>query len=341
MIVDILSLVKRNILISPLEGEKKFLSELCELRNFREGYKKYKNSDRATECAMTNVSDKKGKIKMNKNNLQQKQPNNPVAFLENKHSLLPDTAFSRFTSHFSRKRIAFTLAEVLITLGIVGVVAAITMPTLINKYRVKVLENQFKKANSVLQQALKKSVYEIGYSDVSDLNIPGRQVTPANYAELKSNVDKLNEVWIKQFVGAKKVSQSYLENKENISCYGILGGRAANRAGCLFIAGADGSYILPDGMLVSKLVAQNGGANHPGQIRFVFDINGPYKGPNRWGHDIFMYDSVPNYNPYCHPFKGDSHRNEGCYNWAIRNVNPVDNSKSYWDMLFKPRSYFE
>ena len=48
---------KCNILISPLEGEKKFLSELCELRNFREGYKKYKYSDRATECAMTNVGD--------------------------------------------------------------------------------------------------------------------------------------------------------------------------------------------------------------------------------------------------------------------------------------------
>ena len=40
--------VKCNILISPLEGEKKFLGELCELRNFREGYKKYKNSDCAT-----------------------------------------------------------------------------------------------------------------------------------------------------------------------------------------------------------------------------------------------------------------------------------------------------
>ena len=51
--VDILSLFKRNILISPLEGEKKFLSEFCELRNFREGYKKPKNTDRATECAMT------------------------------------------------------------------------------------------------------------------------------------------------------------------------------------------------------------------------------------------------------------------------------------------------
>ena len=32
-----LSLNLRNILISPLEGEKKFLSELNELRNFREG----------------------------------------------------------------------------------------------------------------------------------------------------------------------------------------------------------------------------------------------------------------------------------------------------------------
>ena len=47
---------KRNILISPIEGEKKFLGELCELRNFREGYKKYKTLDRATWCAMTCLS---------------------------------------------------------------------------------------------------------------------------------------------------------------------------------------------------------------------------------------------------------------------------------------------
>ena len=53
---------RRNTLLSPLEGEKKFLSELCELRNFREGYKKYKNSDRATECAMTDVGDDLVKI---------------------------------------------------------------------------------------------------------------------------------------------------------------------------------------------------------------------------------------------------------------------------------------
>ena len=42
-----------------------------------------------------------------------------------------ETVFSRFTSYFSRKRTAFTLAEVLITLGIIGIVAALTLPTLI------------------------------------------------------------------------------------------------------------------------------------------------------------------------------------------------------------------
>ena len=37
-IKKILDLTKRNCGFSPLEGEKKFLSELYELRNFREGY---------------------------------------------------------------------------------------------------------------------------------------------------------------------------------------------------------------------------------------------------------------------------------------------------------------
>ena len=39
--------------------------------------------------------------------------------------------------HFSRKSGAFTLAEVLITLGIIGVVAAMTLPTLIRRRKDK------------------------------------------------------------------------------------------------------------------------------------------------------------------------------------------------------------
>lgn len=50
---------------------------------------------------------------------------------------------------------AFTLAEVLITLGIIGVVAALTMPALIAKYQEKALETQYAKAKTVLANGYK------------------------------------------------------------------------------------------------------------------------------------------------------------------------------------------
>lgn len=53
------------------------------------------------------------------------------------------------------KYFAFTLAEVLITLGIIGVVAAMTIPSLIKQYQRIVLETQFNKAVSNLHQAVK------------------------------------------------------------------------------------------------------------------------------------------------------------------------------------------
>lgn len=55
----------------------------------------------------------------------------------------------------------FTLAEVLITLGIIGVVAAMTIHSLINTYRAKELETRFKKADSIIQQALRKTAMKL------------------------------------------------------------------------------------------------------------------------------------------------------------------------------------
>ena len=48
---------------------------------------------------------------------------------------------------------AFTLAEVLITLGIIGIVAAMTLPALINKAEEYILKQQFKKVYNTLQNA--------------------------------------------------------------------------------------------------------------------------------------------------------------------------------------------
>lgn len=57
---------------------------------------------------------------------------------------------------------AFTLAEVLITLGIIGVVAAMTLPTVIGKYRRMVASTKLKKFYSVINQSIERSFAEKG-----------------------------------------------------------------------------------------------------------------------------------------------------------------------------------
>ena len=67
-------------------------------------------------------------------------------------------------SYFRHWRGAFTLAEVLITLGIIGVVAALTIPTLMANHRKQVVETSLEKFYSTMNQAIKMA--EVDYGDV-------------------------------------------------------------------------------------------------------------------------------------------------------------------------------
>ena len=68
------------------------------------------------------------------------------------------------------KNPAFTLAEVLITLGIIGVVAAITMPTLIQNHRKQETVTKLKKIYSMVNQAIKLSEVEYGEHENWDMD---------------------------------------------------------------------------------------------------------------------------------------------------------------------------
>lgn len=68
-----------------------------------------------------------------------------------------------------KSRFGFTLAEVLITLGIIGVVAAMTMPVLSENISNAITVNKLKKINSVLAQAMLFTVVEDG--DYNSLNV--------------------------------------------------------------------------------------------------------------------------------------------------------------------------
>jgi len=67
-------------------------------------------------------------------------------------------------------KVGFTLAEVLITLGIIGVVAAMTIPTLMQKYYEKQTVAKLKETYSILSQALKSASQEEGLPEEWDCN---------------------------------------------------------------------------------------------------------------------------------------------------------------------------
>lgn len=68
----------------------------------------------------------------------------------------------------NNKRFGFTLAEVLITLGIIGVVAALTLPTLISKYKKHVLAVQTQSTISILENGFRQMMANDGVDSLLD-----------------------------------------------------------------------------------------------------------------------------------------------------------------------------
>ena len=64
--------------------------------------------------------------------------------------------------HLNSRKKAFTLAEVLITLGIIGIVAAMTIPTLMSVFAKRRTETQLKAFYSKINQTIKMSIAENG-----------------------------------------------------------------------------------------------------------------------------------------------------------------------------------
>src|SRR5574344_1269594 len=67
-----------------------------------------------------------------------------------------------------RRKVAFTLAEVLITLGIIGVVAALTLPSLIENHNKKVWVTALQKNYSIWEQGFQKMKADDGVQNLDD-----------------------------------------------------------------------------------------------------------------------------------------------------------------------------
>jgi len=174
---------------------------------------------------------------------------------------------------------AFTLAEILITLGIIGVVTAITMPTLIANYQKKTLAVQFKKSYSNLQNAINLVNTENG--------VPYECYTSWKLSNLYSYSEckQFYESFLKKFQivnvcqkGDTSCRPKYKTKEEVLA----EGGTMLNN-NCSYPMNGMMGYNLSDGSTI--YVYDYSYPNHV-SIYLGFDINGN-KGPNRWGYDLF------------------------------------------------------
>ena len=184
---------------------------------------------------------------------------------------------------------AFTLAEVLITLGIIGVVAALTLPSLIQKYQDQVLENQLKKMYSTLSQGIQKAMADDGVSKFSDTEL----FQSCTYSERTSNacvqmVKKyFNVVAVKTttrkcYEGLIQSKYEYIDGHITDNFLGYSRDKSKRRMRTWGQYDSDVlTYVLADGSEFMFIT-------YPGWdwARIDIDTNGE-KGPNTYGLDIF------------------------------------------------------
>ena len=167
-----------------LWGEKKFVNEL------KRTYKLQRGGNNILDCHANARNDVKRHTENNSPKYRMVSKMKGNNFFDKVHSL--------FTTHHSLKRAgathvalcesvgsyfrhwcgAFTLAEVLVTLGIIGVVSAMTVPTLMQNYQRQSYVTQLHKTYNEMSQALLRyqtdrnalNLREAGMSSQAEVN---------------------------------------------------------------------------------------------------------------------------------------------------------------------------
>lgn len=231
---------------------------------------------------------------------------------------------------------AFTLAEVLITLGIIGIIAALTIPSVIKNIRHDELRQQFKKSYSVLSQAVLKASVELGENDLY------------KYCTYSNGSSYVNQTQCNNtFYNQLKI--------QGTRAYTLLPVNYNNTAIANFssIGEPRPPYLLADGSSVFCNV--NGY-----KINITVDVNGPMKRPNRVGYDIFYFfvgsgnklsldKPSANYTQAeldamapniaiiaghpCNKTSTQGGNGSGCSYYAMIDKNPDDPAKGYWESL--------
>ena len=185
------------------------------------------------------------------------------------HVALCDSVGSYFR-HWCR---AFTLAEVLITLGIIGVVAAMTLPSLVQNYQKSVVENKLKSEYSLISNAIRMSEAKNGSSE--------------DWATCdEDNSFECTKSFFDTYLAPELKTVKICGNDNKEECWtepvslsgkkGYLSPLIDNKGLTAILSNGTSLYMWAGG--------QNSEAAH---LQIWFDIDGPTKGKGIIGADVF------------------------------------------------------
>ena len=179
-----------------------------------------------------------------------------------------------------KKLLAFTLAETLIVIGIIGVVSALTLPNLNSSTGEKEKVAKVKKIYQNLDDAVGRAVAIYGPIDEWKL------LDNTNSAQITRFGNRITEFM--------KVSKNCGFGINN-SCYKMSTSKFLN--GTVYGKAEDMGYtfILADGTSVAIMTV--------GSIEV--DIDGPNKGSTTMGKDVFPFDLDDSDNGFIQPFGAD------------------------------------
>ncbi len=238
-------------------------------------------------------------------------------------------------THFTHtKRVAFTLAEVLITLAIIGVVAAMTIPTLIANYQEKQTVTKLTDAYAIMSNAYALAKVEKGpISGWFPNAVQGGSEIDEETGEITfdenmiKNADTFLDIiapYLKMISRCKGNDQSCPKHEKTYTL--------------------DGTERLTDYKHFSYSTLANGVIIRIGSIKipcdtlscgdFSVDING-FTGPNTNGKDIFYFyinsdgivpigkndDPARPFEDYCNMDANNEYNGYGCTAWIIYNKN--------------------
>lgn len=234
------------------------------------------------------------------------------------------------------KKAAFTLAEVLITLGIIGVVAALTLPSLIQNYHEKQRVTQLKKAYSVMQNAFLMAQEE--YGEVTDWGLTitntGEKDDDGNDILDNSGTENVMNILMKYVEKSKIPQNSYIGYVESID---------GRQAFWPWEVSADKYFYLKDGTVVTMgwigSLDCNGDYQGKKIVCSDFWIVFPKKSKMKIGVDVFNFlFTTEGFKPnsttnYCNAFEAVGRADingRGCTAHALYNGNMDYLHKKDW-----------